>query len=127
MILVPSRNLYLPERFKSKKRQRGSIIIATQGASSIIGDPGLTVTLSGEIHNDPGESGIEVGIRFNSDGTVDSLLDTTYTQIDTTTDWLAAADRGSAPGLYEVMTDNWADIGGDPSGFENSAASVYGP
>lgn len=121
MIFVLSKNLYLPERFSNKQRQRGSIILASQSGSIAQGQPAGTVTLSGENVNDPGESGVEVGIRFNSDGTVDRMVDGTPTQADSGTDWIIP--NGAAPDLFEVMTDNWADIGGDPSGFENSAAN----
>lgn len=83
--------------------------------------PSGTVTLSGQT-----VFGIDteiVGIRFNSDGTVDQRVGATYTQIDTGTDWIIP--NGDAPDLFQVMTDNWMDLGGAGGGF-NSAAAAEG-
>jgi len=77
------------------------------------------VTLSGEFVSSVWTD--EVGIRFNSDGTIDSKIGATYAQVDAGTDWIIP--NGDAPGLYEIMTDNWNDIGGDTKGFENAAAA----
>jgi hypothetical protein len=88
------------------------------GAPAI--EPSGTVTLSGEV-----VFGLDtdvVGIRFNSDGTVDKRI-STYTQIDSGTDWIIP--NGDAPDLFEVMTDNWVDLGGAGNGF-NSAAAAEG-
>lgn len=79
------------------------------------------VTLSGEL----GIFGLDtqlVGVRFNTDGTVDKRI-ATYTQIDSGTDWIIP--NTSASGSYEVMTDNWADTGGSGGGF-NAAAAAEG-
>jgi hypothetical protein len=53
--------------------------------------PSFTVTLSGETVTDyhsplPGTA--TAGIRFNTDGTVDKLVDGAYSQIDSGTDWI---------------------------------------
>jgi hypothetical protein len=80
-----------------------------------------TVTLSGEL----GIFGLDtdiVGVRFNTDGTVDNRI-STYTQIDSGTDWIIP--NSAANGSYEVMTDNWADTGGSGGGF-NAAAAAEG-
>ena len=79
------------------------------------------VTLSGEL----GIFGLDtqlVGVRFNTDGTVDKRI-ATYTQIDVSTDWIIP--NTAASGSYEVMTDNWADTGGSGGGF-NAAAAAEG-
>jgi len=81
--------------------------------------PGGTVTLSGQ--SVFGTDTQIVGIRFNSDGTVDQRVGGTYTQIDTGTDWIIP--NGDAPDLFEVMTDNWMDLGGAGNGFNSAAAS----
>jgi len=77
------------------------------------------VTLSGEL----GIFGVDtdiVGVRFNTDGTVDKRI-STYTQIDNATDWIIP--NTAASGSYEVMTDNWVDTGGAGNGFFQVAAA----
>lgn len=109
-------------RWGMKKYQRGSfgtLAAVMQGASQ------PTVTVSGEA----GISGTDVsapydaraGVRFNSDGTVDSYsfdgATLTLTQIDTATDWVIP--NSAAPDDYEVQcTDNNANLAGgsDTSG-----------
>lgn len=60
-----------------------------------------TVTLSGETITDTAtDRSCTAGIRFNSDGTVDKLVNATYTQIDSGTDWIIP--NGSASGDYDV-------------------------
>jgi len=87
--------------------------------SAGVSQPAGTVTLSGQIVSSIWTD--EVGIRFNSDGTIDELIGVTYTQIDTGTDWIIP--NGDAPDLFEVMTDNWLDSGGAGDGFNNAAAA----
>lgn len=123
MILTRRKTLALPRRFNTPKQQRGSIIIAQQGAGSAVGSAPGVVTLSGEIFSDVAENGDIVGIRFHSNGKVETRLDATYTPIDTSTDWVIP--NTAAPSLYEVMTDSWVDIGGAGDGF-NSAAAAEG-
>jgi len=65
-------------------------------------------------------AGSQVSIRFVSDGTVDAIELGTF-QIHASTNWVIP--NGSAPGLYEVMTDNWADIGGCGGGFSQSSGA----
>lgn len=60
------------------------------------------VTVSGEtiVANEPEE----IGVRFNSDGTVDANFGATgggYVQVDSATDWVIP--NSAAPGDYEVM------------------------
>lgn len=89
-------------------------LLPTSGQSGV-------VTLSGEL----GVFGLDVdivGIRFNTDGTVDKRI-STYTQIDVATDWIIP--NTAANGSYEVMTDNWVDTGGSGGGF-NAAAAAEG-
>jgi hypothetical protein len=69
-----------------------------------VGPPG-TVNLDGHTINDTRGSGTATaGIRFNTDGTVDRLIDATYTQIDAGTgDWLVS---GTNDNLWEVRFTN---------------------
>jgi hypothetical protein len=62
------------------------------------------VTVSGEsvftdvhVSPDPGTA----FVRFNTNGTVDSLVDGVTTQIDASTDWIIP--NSAASGLYEIM------------------------
>lgn len=77
------------------------------------------VTVSGENVNSVWTD--KVGIEFRPDGKVYKLVGSTYTQIDVTTDWIDPP--GDAGPLYEVMTDNWVDIGGALDGFLDEAAA----
>jgi hypothetical protein len=85
------------------------------------GGGGGAVTLSGDLTIFGLDTQI-VGVRFNSDGTVDNRI-ATYTQISASTDWIIP--NGDAPGLYDVMTNNWVDVGGSGGGF-NAAAAAEG-
>lgn len=72
-------------------------VIAGAGAS------GDVVTLSGETGIQDTVSGggtARAGVRFNSDGTIDKREASSYTQIDSSTDWIIP--NSSAPDDYEI-------------------------
>jgi hypothetical protein len=81
--------------------------------------PNGILTLSGDLTIFGTDTQV-TGVRFNSDGTVDKRI-ATYTQISPTTDWIIP--NGDAPDLFEVMTDNWVDVGGSGGGFNQVAAA----
>lgn len=86
MIIVPKRNLYLPERkWGQKKFQRG-IICATAifGSSTTV-----VITVSGRFidHSVINGNTARAGVRVNVDGTIDKVEGTVFTQIDSSTDW----------------------------------------
>jgi hypothetical protein len=63
---------------------------------------GEVVTVSGEGISDSAPNGTRTataGVRVNSDGTIDKLVDTTYSQIDSSTDWVIP---NSYSGTYHV-------------------------
>jgi len=60
-------------------------------------------------------------VRINTDGTVDKYLEPTYTQIDSSTDWIIP--NGAASALYEVRITNIVDIGGDTLTWETGSAA----
>jgi hypothetical protein len=72
--------------------------------------PLTVVTVSGELNiNDASASRTcRAGIRVNSDGTIDKYLNSTYTQIDSSTDWIIP--NGDADSTYDVRITNvvWA-------------------
>lgn len=76
-----------------------------------------TVNLDGHpINHTLGSGTATAGIRFNTDGTVDKLLGSTYTQIDSGTgDWLVS---GTNDNLWEVRYTN--SVG---NAFASSAAA----
>ena len=84
-------------------------------------DAGGTVTLSGESVSVNGALA-DAGIRFNSDGTVDKVENGTYTQVDSSTDWIIP--NGAASSLYDVRITNVVDIGGSPEGFNHASAAA---
>lgn len=111
MILVPRKNLYLPERFRSKESQRGSIIIAQQGSAAATGAE--TVILSGATISDADAPGpIETRVRFNNDGTVDRYLSSvgSYAQLSSATDWVRPDPPGAA-GDYEIWVEEFSYTG----------------
>ena len=63
-----------------------------------------TVTVSGETISHTSLGTATAGIRFNTDGTVDKLTGSTYTQIDVATDWIIP--NGAAPDDYEVRLES---------------------
>lgn len=65
------------------------------------GNPGK-VAISGESIS--GSDANPVGIRINTDGTIDSRANGSYTQIDSTTDWIIP--NGAANSDYEVRITN---------------------
>jgi len=78
----------------------------------------VAVTLSGEagINDDaldPDDA--RVGVRWNSDGTLDKNIDTSYIQIDATTDWIIpnGADK---TGMVVRCTDNNANLAAGSAG-----------
>ena len=77
------------------------------------------VTLSGETLTRNDES--VVGVRFNADGTVDSLLDGSYAQIDNATDWIIP--NNAAPGLYQVRVTSVTETDSSGNGWQAAAAA----
>ncbi len=67
-------------------------------------DLAAVITVSGEVISHTSLGTATAGIRFNTDGTVDKLVGSTYTQIDASTDWLRPV--GFAPGDYEVRLES---------------------
>lgn len=70
----------------------------------------VTVTVSGEFISDAAPNGTRTataGVRVNNDGTIDKLIDTTYTQIDSSTDW--RIPNGSGSGYHVKFTKNVLD------------------
>ena len=91
--------------------------------------PSYTVTVSGESVTHDTDVTATAGIRFNSDGTVDKREGSSYTQVDTSTDWIdpnGAADstydvritsvvwtNGSSFFVEAASEDVWIDLGSD--------------
>lgn len=69
----------------------------------------VVVTVSGEIisHSVANGSTARAGLRVNTDGTIDKLEGTTYTQIDASTDW--RIPNGSGTGYYVKYTKGLLD------------------
>lgn len=70
-----------------------------------------TVTVSGEVITDQTTQSRQhaAGIRVNSDGTIDKLVNTTYTPIDTATDWIIP--NSVAPDDYECRFEKDSGTG----------------
>ena len=83
--------------------------------------PNPLVTLSGQTVSDVEFGRVcTAGIRFNSDGTVDELVDSTYTQIDTTTDWIIPNAAASTDFDVRITSVTWNS---SSTGFLTEAAS----
>ena len=59
-----------------------------------------TVSVSGESISHFSFGTVTAGVRFNADGTVQKRIGTTYTQIDTGTDWIRPVSEAS--GDYQI-------------------------
>lgn len=90
MIIVPKKNLYLPERIWGRKRFQRGIICATAVFSA-----GGFITISGEVVSVTGPAGsIVAGIRFNTDGSIDKRENSVYTQVDPGEYWSNEPETG---------------------------------
>ena len=73
--------------------------------NTVMQAPPAVVNLDGQpITHNSGGSGARAGIRFGSDGTVFRRVGVTYTQIDSTTDWIRPVSYASS--IYRVRCTN---------------------
>ena len=70
---------------------------------------GIVVTVSGEniFHVVANGNTARAGVRVNNDGTIDKLILSTYTQIDSSTDW--RIPNGSGAGFHVKFTKGFLD------------------
>lgn len=140
MIIIPKRNLYLPEhKWGLKKFQRGIIVAAPVYAAAAV--PGI-VALNGIAEAvEAGAGAREIKLRFNASGIVELFRTSTgYVQKNSGTDWIIPNSSGDSS--YEVRlasinfgawtttpaaTGAWIDLGtsrewilfdDDPSPFQ---------
>ncbi len=89
--------------------------------SLLLAQYSTNVTLSGEIIADqPTSRTATAGIRFNADGTMDSLINVTYSQIDAATDWIFPNEGASSDFDVRVTNVVWNSAA---TGFDTEAAS----
>lgn len=81
---------------------------------------GAQVTLTNSYVEKISTTGGIAGFRFNSDGTIDNRIQTTYTQINASTDWIIP--NGAAPDDYEIMMTYTGDA---PTGTASYPASTW--
>jgi len=88
-----------------------------------------TLTLSGEtVYSPSNGSTATAGIRVNTDGTIDSLKNATYAQIDSTTDWIVpnsaalSTDEVRVTGVTGTFTSS---PGADGTWFDMSVAREW--
>lgn len=114
-IFIPKRNVWTPQpRWGIRKYQKG-IICATAVYSSV---EAPVLNLDGHIANAVNVNATARGtIVIRADGTMDKIINTTTSQIDSTADWIRPED--AAPDDYEAR---YTGLTGDPLDATTTAA-----
>lgn len=116
MIIVPRRNLYLPERKWGKRKfQRG--IIAATAVYGEVAEPAV-LNLAGETATDVGVNRTaRATMVVRADGTMDRIQNLSIVQVDTAADWIRP--ETAAPDDYEAR---YTGLTGDPLDSSTSKA-----